>query len=205
MKILSLILAASFFLFTASAQAEEYTVKMITDKDKGTYYFEPEQLTVKSGDTVTWINAQDDIHEVMSESVPEGAQAFESPTLDKKDQKWSHTFTQSGTYRYHCHPHVELKMRGVIIVDKPSEVKETQQHGNHDHTHKPSSLTAVQATEYLQAGKPVYSCPMHTHVFSDASGPCPICGMNLMPVKEVKDGQAVMGEQDMEMPMMESE
>jgi rubrerythrin len=148
---------------------------------------------------VTWINAQDDIHEVMSESVPEGAKDFESPSIEKKDQKWSYTFTQSGTYRYHCHPHEALNMRGVIIVDHPSaEAEETEHH------HHGESLTAAQAEEHLHSGKPVYSCPMHTHVFSEAPGRCPICGMDLRRVKEVKDEQAVIGE-DKNMSMPEPE
>lgn len=198
MKPLYLTIAAGLFLFTAPAQAEEFTVKMVTDAEKGTYYFEPAQLTVKSGDTVTWVNAQDDIHEVMSESVPDGAETFESPTMEKKDQKWSYTFTHSGTYKYHCHPHAALKMFGTIIVDTPSEVKESERDGHdHEHADKPAaSLTSAQAAEYLTAKKPVYSCPMHTHIFSDAAGQCPVCGMNLMPVKEVKDGKAVMEEQE---------
>lgn len=196
MKTRYLTLIAGLFLFTASAHAEEYTVQMVSAGDKGAYYFEPKQLTIKPGDTVTWVNAQDDTHEVMSESVPEGAQPFESPALEKKGQKWSYTFTHPGTYEYHCHPHQAMKMQGVVIVDKPSEAKETQRQG--------ASLTAAQATEHLQSNKPVYSCPMHTHVFSDAPGQCPICGMDLMRVKEVKDGQAVMGEvKDTGMPVME--
>ena len=187
------VFSAALLILASSAYAEEYTVKMVTDAAKGTYYFEPKQLTIKSGDTVTWVNAQDDTHEVMSESVPEGAQPFESPSLDKKDQKWSHTFTQSGTYEYHCHPHEALKMTGVIIVDKPSEAQATPPQG--------TTLTAEQATEYLKAGKPVYSCPMHEHVLSDKEGRCPICGMNLVQIKEIKDGHVVFDNGKQSMPM----
>jgi plastocyanin len=185
-------LTALAFLSTTTAQAEEFTVRMVSKGDKGTYYFEPKALTIRSGDTVTWVNDQNEIHEVMSESVPEGAQTFESPLLEKKGQTWSHTFTKSGTYEYHCHPHAALKMQGVVIVDKPSENKETHAHGaSHPHA---TLLTAVQATEFLHSDKPVYSCPMHKHVFSGAAGSCPLCGMNLVRVKEVKDGKAVIGE-----------
>jgi plastocyanin len=200
MKTLYFALAALFFLSATAAQAAEFTVKMISKGDKGTYYFEPKELTVQSGDTVVWVNEQNEIHEVMSESVPKGAQAFVSPSLDKKGQTWSYTFTKSGTYEYHCHPHAALKMQGVVIVGKPSANKETHAHGA-AHPHG-TALTAAQAAEYLHSDKPVYSCPMHRHVFSDAAGSCPVCGMNLMRVKEIKDGKAVIGEtEDMSLPM----
>jgi plastocyanin len=117
----------------AGAQAAEYTVKMVTDTDKRTYTFEPRKLTIKSGDTVTWVNTSDDIHNVMAESIPKTAEAFTSPDLEKKDQKWSYTFKQSGTYRYHCHPHHQNGMAGAIIVDKPSKADEVKDVAKHDH------------------------------------------------------------------------
>jgi hypothetical protein len=58
----------------------------------------------------------------------------------------------------------------------------------------PSPLTEQQAIQLLQEGKPVYSCPMHTHIFSDHEEKCPICGMKLSKVKEIKDGKAVFEE-----------
>lgn len=57
-----------------------------------------------------------------------------------------------------------------------------------------SPLTEKQAIERLQESKPVYSCPMHTHVFSDHEEKCPVCGMKLEKVKEIKDGKAVFEE-----------
>lgn len=126
------VLLAAFALTTAqAANAKEYTIKMVTHEDKGAYAFEPNEITIQSGDTVTWINAQDDMHNVMSESLPKGVKPFESPMLEKKGQKWSHTFTQSGTYAFHCHPHAEAGMRGMVIVDQPSKPEESQSTGHH--------------------------------------------------------------------------
>lgn len=59
---------------------------------------------------------------------------------------------------------------------------------------KASPLTEKQAIERLQEGKEVYSCPMHTDIFSESKEKCPICGMELKKVKDVKDGKAVFGE-----------
>lgn len=125
-------LLAAFTLTTAqAANAKEYTIKMVTHEDKGAYAFEPNEITIQSGDTVTWVNAQDDMHNVMSESLPKGVKPFESPMLEKKGQKWSHTFTQSGTYAFHCHPHAGAGMRGTVIVDQPSKPEDAQSTGHH--------------------------------------------------------------------------
>jgi plastocyanin len=120
----------------APVQAAEHTVRMISKGDKGSFYFEPKKLTIKSGDTVTWVNMQDDTHNVMAESVPKTSEAFSSPDLKAKGDKWSYTFKTSGTYRYHCHPHEQMGMAGTIIVDRPSradEVKEVNIHSGHTH------------------------------------------------------------------------
>lgn len=130
------VLASTAFILTLAsvAHAKEYTIKMVEHTDKKTYAFEPNKLTIKSGDTVKWLNVHGDMHNVMSESVPKGAEPFNSPMLEKAGEKWSYTFIQSGTYHYHCHPHAELGMRGEIIVDHPSKQEEIQENGHH-HDH----------------------------------------------------------------------
>lgn len=196
---LTVILSALLLALAPAAHAKEYTIKMVTHTDKGAYAFEPSKLTVASGDKVIWVNAQDDTHNVMSESTPKGVKPFESPMLEKKGQSWSYTFTQSGTYRFHCHPHAGEGMRGEIIVDHPSPTEEQatgHEHKQDDHhaATKSKPLAEQQAIQLLQEGKPVYSCPMHTHIFSDHEEKCPVCGMTLLKVKEIKDGKAVFEE-----------
>lgn len=80
-----------------------------------------------------------------------------------------------------------------------------------DPANAPSPLTVEQATQMLQEGKSVYSCPMKMTWFSDKPGQCPCCTMSLEKVKDIKDGQAVLEESqssmqtDMkDMKMMES-
>lgn len=213
---LTVILSAALLVLAPAAYAKEYTIKMVTHTEKGAYAFEPSKLTVASGDKVTWINAQDDTHNVMSESTPKGVKPFESPMLEKKGQQWSYTFKESGTYRFHCHPHAGEGMRGEIIVDRPSANDDQasdhpHEQGDHhaameskpsgDTSAKSQPMTEQQAVKFLQEGKPVYSCPMHTHVFDDdKDGKCPICGMNLTEVKSIQDGKAVF---DNGMNMME--
>lgn len=75
----------------------------------------------------------------------------------------------------------------------------------HAEADKQSPLTEQQAVQLLQEGKPLYSCTMHEHVFSDKEGKCPICGMNLTQTKAIQDGKAVFdnGSQNTPMNMME--
>ena len=72
------------------------------------FTFDPPTLTVKTGTTVTWVNA-DDIPHLVSEK--DGK--FRSSALDTND-KFSQTFSTAGTVEYFCaiHPH----MTGKIVV-----------------------------------------------------------------------------------------
>ena len=73
------------------------------------FTFNPQQITVKAGDTVTWVNHDDIPHTVASQT-----QAFRSKALDT-DDKFSFTFATPGNYPYFCalHPH----MTGTIVVE----------------------------------------------------------------------------------------
>ena len=122
-----LILTCALAALALPAVAKDYTVKMITGDNAGhAYRFEPNQLAIMPGDTVRFVNAQDDRHNVMFAAVPKGAEFALSPILEKAGQTWSYTFTREGTYRYHCHPHEELGMKGVIVVGKASRPEEMQ-------------------------------------------------------------------------------
>ena len=129
-----LIVTLLLLTIASPAFAKDYTVKMMTASgpDK-TYRFEPAKLAIQPGDTVTFIDAQNDQHNVMFEEVPEGADFVTGPMLKKEGEKWSHTFTKEGTYKYHCHPHADLGMEGTIIVGKPSlpEAEKTDEHHHH--------------------------------------------------------------------------
>ena len=72
------------------------------------FTFEPAQLTVKAGTTITWKNRDDIPHTVVS------AGKFRSKTLDT-DDSFTFTFTAAGDYTYFCslHPH----MKGTIKVE----------------------------------------------------------------------------------------
>ncbi len=122
------LLMIALLLFAAPALAKEYTVKEMSDPggDKP-YYFEPSELTIQPGDMVTFVNAQEDVHNVMFNVVPVKVDALiMSPDLTKEGEKWSYTFTVPGSYQFHCHPHEKLGMKGKLIVGHPSKAGETK-------------------------------------------------------------------------------
>ena len=98
-----LAIAAAISLCLSGAHAVETTNVMIDN-----FTFEPAQLTVKVGTTVTWKNRDDIPHTVVS------AGKFRSKTMDT-DDSFSFTFTAAGDYKYFCslHPH----MTGMIKVE----------------------------------------------------------------------------------------
>ena len=74
----------------------------------GNFTFKSPVLTVKPGTTVTWTNADDIPHTVVSKDG-----VFKSKVLDSGD-KFSFTFAKPGQFGYFCslHPH----MTGTVIV-----------------------------------------------------------------------------------------
>lgn len=74
------------------------------------FSFSPQVLTIAVGTTVTWTNRDDIPHTVVSTDDPK---AFKSKVLDT-DEKFSFTFTKSGSYAYFCSVHP--KMIGKVTV-----------------------------------------------------------------------------------------
>ncbi len=71
--------------------------------------FKPQSFPVSVSGTVTWVNRDTTGHTVTSNVTGQ----FGSPLLTT-GETWNHTFSQPGTYYYHCTPHPQ--MWGVIIV-----------------------------------------------------------------------------------------
>jgi plastocyanin len=75
------------------------------------FHFTPETLTVKAGQSITWINRDEEPHTVVSVE----KQFKKSPPLDT-DQTFTITTAAPGTYTYFCSVHP--KMTGTIVVEK---------------------------------------------------------------------------------------
>lgn len=123
-----LLLTTALALAATPAFAKEYTIKEVTDDNaKKQNFFLPDKLTIQPGDTVTFENAQDALHEVMFISQPKQVdEMIMSPMHEKKGDKFTYTFTVPGTYKFHCHPHEKLGMEGTLIVGRPSNPGETK-------------------------------------------------------------------------------
>jgi plastocyanin len=70
--------------------------------------YDPQEVTVKVGDTVTWVNEDAPKHDVVADNGEFKSQLFD------KGQSFSYTFTKAGTYPYHCSIHPG--MTGTVIV-----------------------------------------------------------------------------------------
>jgi plastocyanin len=99
--------ALALLALVSACAAAQQTVE-VTIKE---YRFLPQEVRIKAGDTVKWIN-----HEKRtSHSVLFAAEnGLESERLFP-DESWQRTFAQPGSYPYRCGPHEEMK--GVVIVE----------------------------------------------------------------------------------------
>src|SRR5438105_11944070 len=75
------------------------------------FAFNPQTLTVKSGDKVTWINRDEEPHTIVSVE-----KQFKKSTALDTDQEFTITAGAPGTYSYFCSVHP--KMTGTIVVEK---------------------------------------------------------------------------------------
>jgi plastocyanin len=123
-------LAAAAMLASGAAVAgENHVVRIVTDYETLHFRFEPKVLDIEPGDTVTWVNAEAEDHNVVAYpgGFPQGAQGFASPMLSRAGETWSWTFERVGTYQYHCMPHLMMGMTGEIVVGRRSAPGEFHQ------------------------------------------------------------------------------
>jgi plastocyanin len=119
-----LLVVSSFAVFTPSAAAETYTVKL--GNDKGLLAFEPKKLTIKPGDTIKWVNNKVPPHNVVFDPIknPTKDKALASALSHKKlllnpGQAVETTFpadAPTGSYTFYCQPHRGAGMAGTIVV-----------------------------------------------------------------------------------------
>jgi plastocyanin len=97
------ILAGAAVVPAIPALAADTTVKIEN------FAFSPQRISVKVGTAVTWDNADDIPHNIVS-----SAKIFRSNVLDTGGT-FSFTFTTPGVFEYFCslHPH----MTGTIVVE----------------------------------------------------------------------------------------
>jgi plastocyanin len=110
--------------FSAKPQDSEAVVVKMTAE----HAFIPKMITVKVGQPVEWVNAEEGgIHQVTTDpdvaadpgdvSIPDGAEPFDSKLI-KTGKSFTHQFTVPGVYKYACPPHENAGMMGQVTVTK---------------------------------------------------------------------------------------
>ena len=104
----------------ASGTAAAQSAKEVTVGPGGNLTYEPAEVYVKPGGTVKW-SWDSDGHNVVAESVPEGADWSGTEGGDGKlydtGHTYEHTFETKGEYSYYCTPHKTAGMIGKVIVN----------------------------------------------------------------------------------------
>ena len=104
-SILMVVAMTGFMALSGQLSAQTSAPSVITIKN---FMFSPASLTVGVGSTVTWTNADEEPHTIVSDSG-----LFRSNAVDTKES-FSFKFDKPGTYRFFCSIHPQ--MVGTIIV-----------------------------------------------------------------------------------------
>ena len=107
-RIVFVLAAATALVLPASVAWAQTASVSIVDND-----FDPAQVEVESGTTITWTNNGDSPHTVTADNG-----SFESGNLDPGDS-FEQSFTEAGEYSYYCEYHGAeggTGMSGVVTV-----------------------------------------------------------------------------------------
>jgi alcohol dehydrogenase (cytochrome c) len=86
------------------------------------FQFQPFEIHVPPGATVTWINDDDTDHTTTADRDPKATPPYEwSSQLMRPGDQFSHTFVRPDIYPYHCNPHPT--MLGRVVVDPTAPVE----------------------------------------------------------------------------------
>ena len=110
MSRLTIMLTSLFLSFTLASSAYAAEIQMGSG---GNLVFNPSELTVNSGDTVTFVNGDLPPHNVVfleHEELSHPDLAFMS------GEQFPVTFDKAGDYDFQCEPHAGAGMKGVIHV-----------------------------------------------------------------------------------------
>jgi len=101
----------SIFTLTGEMKEADTTGNQQNRIEIKDFAFNPQILTVKSGEKITWINRDEEPHTVVSVE-----KQFKKSTALDTDQEFTITTGAPGTYTYFCSVHP--KMTGTIVVEK---------------------------------------------------------------------------------------
>ncbi len=114
---LSLILLAAMLLAACGAKAGSThagTLPPIQSSEAkvsiANFAFDPATLTITTGTTVTWTNNDTASHTVAGDDGSWGSKSL------AKGDTFSFTFTQAGTFSYHCGVHPSMKATITVVA-----------------------------------------------------------------------------------------
>ncbi|MCJ0393902.1 plastocyanin [Clostridioides difficile] len=110
--------AASAMLLGGSAMAQD----VLLGANGGVLVFEPNEFSVKSGETITFKNNAGFPHNVVfdEDAVPSGvdvSKISQEEYLNAPGETFSVTLTVPGTYGFYCEPHAGAGMVGKVTVN----------------------------------------------------------------------------------------
>ena len=124
-----LCVALFFFLALSACSGSGAPIVEMTEAQR----FEPGQLTVDAGDTISFKNTSSEAHTVTAyaDEIPQKADYFSSVALASEEaardelstalvpagDTYEVTLKEPGAYRYFCIPHEEAGMKGTIVVE----------------------------------------------------------------------------------------
>jgi plastocyanin len=124
LKIAALVMVAVLALSGAAATAAKAPPKKGKPKEVtvADFYFSPEKLTIKKGQSVLWVWAESNTypHDVHLKSGPKGLKnkaSYSTKTTAVTDAEFEKEFTTPGTYKFICTIHPTM-MHMTIVVKK---------------------------------------------------------------------------------------
>lgn len=96
---------------TDQTTPEQSNATQVTIKNRA---YSPAKITIKKGTTVTWTNEDSMGHNVVTANAATGGGLPTTAQLLAKGEKFSHTFTEVGSFDYFCTPHPDMK--GTVEV-----------------------------------------------------------------------------------------
>jgi plastocyanin len=113
-----------------AATGKTHDVNMVLDGSK--YKYDPDNLTIQSGDVVRFHNKSGGPHnasfwpdsipkgasDVLTKNMPDQMAPLEGPLLTEPDAVYQVSFAGApkGDYKFYCLPHLALGMRGKLTV-----------------------------------------------------------------------------------------
>ena len=109
---LTIMMTSLFLSFTLASNAYAAEIQMGSGD---MLVFEPCELTIAVGDTVTFVNNELPPHNVMFDEPYQ--EMSHSDLAFVSGEKFDLTFEQAGDYYFQCDPHEGAGMKGVIHVE----------------------------------------------------------------------------------------